>query len=43
MHKANQAIEFATEGDEMLDLVEKYFKVAIINMSKDQRKAYLKK
>ena len=43
MHKANQAIKAATEKDKMLDLVEKDFKAAIINMFKDQRKACLKK
>ena len=43
MHRANQAIEAATEGAKMLNLVEKYFKAAIINMSKDQRKACFKK
>jgi hypothetical protein len=36
MHKENQAIETAIEEAKMLDLAEKDFKIAIINMIKGQ-------
>ena len=42
MHKANQAIKAATEKDKMLDLVEKDFKAAIINMFEVQKESMLK-
>ena len=42
MHKANQAIKAATEKDKMLDLVEKDFKAAIINMFKDLKETRFK-